>query len=258
MDFGPTDTERRADDGWDGDEDTPPWLDPDAPDYHPRRFIALIYRTSRALLAQKGLLSVGQALNELDEASFASKNPIRTPDSPYFDSRLPVEPDDTNFHDVQTLHGYTALQIGLHPDDPCLEWLQDETVFPVKEALLEFELEFLDAAGPKLRSRGRQQAFRCLEGFLGPVSRLERRDYMALPFAWVREMSAASTDDDRMLVSLRLDSVIQRAQNGLDLRVELAAIREQASIQGLKYQDPERGNRDLLQLFRQPRKLQIP
>lgn len=258
MDLDSSLDERNPEAGWDGPPFGRGWLDEEAPDYHPRRFLAIVYRTTRALLAQKNLLTIGQGLNELDDLTFTSLLPIQREGSPFKDSQLPVSPSEETtpeeFEQIRTMHGYTALQIDIHPDDPCLQWLEDIEYFPAPEDLLRFELEFLALAGQALLHYGRQGAFTVLERFLGPVSRLERRDLMALPFAWVREMKAASTDDDRMLANLRLDSIILRAQDSLDLRVELAAIREQARIQGLTFQDEDRKNRDLLQLFRQPRK----
>jgi hypothetical protein len=232
--------------------------DPDEPDYHGKRFLGLCYRLARAILAQKGVIGAGQSIGEVDQVrSVDIQRPLESTapimgDSPFAGSTAkPGEDSD--------LHVYTALQLELDPADPILFWLEAEHLgafWPDQNTLLRFEARLLKAAGKKLLDGGRLAAFQLLESIIGTASNLERRDLLALPFAYTRDFSTASTDDDRAVMVGRLEKLANRAKVALDLRVEHAVLRSLASVQGLHAVDGDKSQRELVLLLGQPRNRQ--
>lgn len=229
--------------------------DPSEPDYQGKRWMGLCYRLARAILAQKGVIGAGQSIGEVDQVRtvgvdrpLESKLPI-VGDSPYAGSTArPGENPD--------LHIYTALQLELDPDDPLFHWLEGERLeefWPTQAALLRYEARLLKTVGKKLLDGGRLAAFELMEGIVGTAGGMERRDLMALPFAYSREMSSVSTDDDRSVMIGRLEKLANRAKVALDLRVEHAVLRSLATVQGLHAVDGDKSQRELVLLLGQPR-----
>lgn len=222
-------------------------LDPDDPEYLAKRFLGLCYRTTRAILAQRQLLVLGQSLNEAQNQRISTQPDL-------FDSKLPLPANHPlrDNPDLSLLHGYTALQIGIDPDDPVLHWLETPhflTFFPEPEALLDFEAQFLPILGRALIASGRHTALRRAQGIVGPISQMERRDFLSLPYAYLREVSEVSSLEERTLAVARLEAVAHRAKNSLDPRVELAALRQISTLQGLNFQDPDKGHREMILLL---------
>lgn len=99
--------------------------------------------------------------------------------------------------------------------------------------------------------KGKEYAIKAAEGMVGDLTALERRDFGALSYSQVREGASASVEDDRQLMVARLERTVRRAARALDIRLELAAQRELAKVQGLHTADAERGNRELVLLLNQ-------
>lgn len=242
--------------GWGGNRhQTPPprstrspRLDPDDPDYLAQRFLGLCYRTTRAILAQRQLLVCGQSLYEA--------NNQRAPT--IFESKLPLpltHPLNSPDTDPALLHGYTALEIGFDPNDPVLHWLETplfEEFFPEPQALLDFEASFIPIIGRALVNGGRHRALQRVQNFVGPLSSIERRDFLSLPYAYLRELAETTSLEERTLAVARLERVAHRAKIALDPRVELAALRQISTLQGLNFQDPDKGHREMILLLAKP------
>lgn len=229
--------------------------DPDEPDFDGKRFMGMCYRIARALLAQKGVIGAGQSIGEVDQVrSVGIERPLESTapivgDSPFAGSTARPGQDSD-------LHVYTALQLEIDPTDPILHWLEAdhlELLWPDQGCLLRYETRLLKAVGKKLLDGGRLAAFRLLESIVGQASNLERRDLMALPYAYVRDMSAVNTDDDRATMVGRLENLANRAKVALDLRVEHAVLRSLATVQGLHAVDGDKSQRELVLLLGQPR-----
>lgn len=163
--------------------------------------------------------------------------------------------DELDEDETERLAGvfqYAALQAGYEPDDPCLHWFRDDLIeefWPSLTALMNFEAELLEAAGKVAIADGRAKAFLEMQKKLGRPSHAERKDWTALPMAYVRDFQGMSTEDDRTLMVARLEDIVTRAVDALDLGKALAGLRSIAQIQGLTFQDEERSNRQFALLF---------
>lgn len=149
---------------------------------------------------------------------------------------------------------YAALQCGYAPDDPCLHWFQRhliEEFWPSVTALINFEAEFLEPVGRTMIEHGRSKAFLEIQEHLGSPSHAERKDWTALPMAYVRDFEALSTEDDRSLMVARLEELVVKALDQLDLGKAHSAMRTIAQIQGLTFQDEDRAQRQFALLFAQ-------
>lgn len=147
---------------------------------------------------------------------------------------------------------YAALQAGYDPGDPCLHWFKDDLIeefWPSMTALINFESELLELSGKVAIADGRAKAFLEMQKKLGRPSHAERKDWTSLPMAYVRDFQGMSTDDDRTLMVARLEDVVTRSMDALDLGKALAGLRAIAQIQGLTFQDDERSNRQFALLF---------
>lgn len=241
--------------------------DPDDPGYQGQRYLATAYRTTRAILACKRLLFPGRALNEaiderLEGDLLTLPAPIETTSMlgaiAADASPLPSVPTPNLGPDaiqrLATLHGFAALQCGLAPDDECLHWFQAPfiaTFFPSQEALLTFENDLLIRIGKRMISKGKQATLALMTRIFGEPSHWERRDWLSLPLAYVRNFASESIEDDRTLMEARLESISNRARQALDLRTELAASRELSAIKGLRFQDDEAKQRQYAILLAQ-------
>ena len=152
------------------------------------------------------------------------------------------------------MHLLAAFELDFDPEDPVLGHLEEDyilTWFPTEIELLRFEAKIIASAGKRLLSHGRQAAFQRFEAVLGPLSIVERRDFLALGYAYSRELAASGTDDDRAVMVARYEDLIARAKGALDLRVELAANRALSTVQGLTAVDGDRSQRELILLLGQ-------
>lgn len=242
--------------------------DPDDPAaYQGQRFLATAYRTTRAILSCKRLLFPGRSIGEsIDERLEGDLLSLPAPIEPTSmlgavadeAGALPTIPtpalDDEAIQRLATVHGFAALQCGMAPDDECLHWFQAPhlaTYFPSQEALLAFENALLVRIGKRMISKGKQATLALMTKVFGPPSHWERRDWLSLPLAYVRDFSSESIEDDRTLMEARLESITNRARQALDLRTELAASRELSAIKGLRFQDDEAKQRQYAILLAQ-------
>jgi hypothetical protein len=148
-----------------------------------------------------------------------------------------------------TQHLYAAIQAGYDPNDECLHWFHPDHIeefLPNLEQLLNLEYGLLQRAGKRLVSKGRIVAIRSLQRELGLPSAHERRDWGALPAAYVRDFLETTTDDDRSLTVARLELIARKAQNEMDLKTELNAVKLIAQIKGLMFNDLDGRNQKAL------------
>lgn len=257
--------------------------DPTEPDFLWRRFVALAYRTTRAILRSRSILGEGQSLaratllverGELLSQAF----PIPTGDAvvgaaaAFYGANTPTGPQATDPPEVTAriagMHGTVAIELGIDPEDPVLFWFDPKNIveaFPPLSDLLEYEHELLTWTGQKLEvsKKSAATAFETAAG--GRLHRSERIDFMRLAFSDVAEMAEIPQEEERALMVARLEGVIRRAKQSLDIRTELAACRTIAQIQGLTFQDVDQTQRHMRELFSlpppadetQPRRIQI-
>jgi hypothetical protein len=217
--------------------------------------------TSRRLLTQ------GQALaTAIEDTSIFRTVPI-DPSSVLRDAipwliDLPTVPtQETTQEEANRLanaHGFTALKLGLDPDDPCLHWFAPEhflEFFPSAQELLAFEDGLLRYIGRAMVTKGQMVAMARLEKVFGQCSTYERRDWTGLMRAYARDFVSTDTEDDRQVMILRLEGIIRKAQEALDLKTELSAVRQLQAIQGLLFQDQEKTSREtqVLLNYQRPR-----
>lgn len=224
------------------------------------------YRAVRITLLSKGLLSPGESLYEAVVEKF---------DGDILTQRASVRQDSTlgaiagEAHDLPTVATddlspdetksfaahllYAAIQAGYDPNDECLHWFHPDLIeefWPSAELLLRFEERFLQRVGKVLVSRGRQRAMNALTKVLGEPASCERKDWGALPMAYVRNFLEGTTEDDRTLVVARLEVIASKARNELDLKTEMQAVKMIAQVKGLLFNDADgRSQRALAMLF---------
>lgn len=217
--------------------------------------MGLFYRTSRLILAKKGVLGAGQSIAEADTVGVVRPLENRALFGPNH-SDEPANPhaDGANPEKQAENHILAAFEAGYDPEDEVLAYLEADfilTWFPDEARLLAYEAEVLRSAGRQLLANGRSAAFKRLERLLGPISAAERRDYLALPYAYTRDMASTSVEDDRIVMAGRLEAIGKRAREALDTRTELAAMRALATVQGLTQLDADKSNRELILLLGQ-------
>jgi len=225
------------------------------PDATQRRLRALFYRTTRLILSQKGVLGAGQSIAEadtvgivrpLDNRAIFGPNHSDEPASPHSEGANPQKQAEN--------HVLAAFELGFDPQDEVLDYLGADYILtwcPDEQELLRYESKLLRAVGRQLLANGRGAAQKRLEKLLGELSTVERRDMMALPYAYTRDLTISSTDDDRVVMASRLEAIAKRARESLDNRTELAAMRELGRIQGLTAVDADKSNRELILLLGQ-------
>ena len=219
----------------------------------------------------RGCLSVGQSISDassyqdvLGERRPFVHAPVRGIDG----VDVPVMPQPgmskEDLDSVSTLHVLTAFEIGFDPDSAVLHWLTGEMLpwfFPTEDSMLDYEHSLLEEIGNVLLIHGSLSAVKRAESIVGKLSRHEKRDFSALCYSWIRAMQRVDTDDARSLQILRLERMSKKARQALDLRAELAALRESASIQGLRFQTEDNEQRELIASYSVPRKrpqLELP
>ena len=233
---------------------------PESPTFVGERFLALAYRTTRAILIARHLLPAGSAFQELPWDTTGRVVPIdpSTPlrDAGAFLNGRPTLPDVRSSPDeivaLAKGHCLVALLLGADPDDPALHWFQEdhfEEFYPTFFEMLAYEAALLKNVGRVLVNRGRTYAFKRLERVFGEPSVFERRDWAALPVNYLREFASNSTEEDRMLMVARLESIADRARRSLDVRLEAQCARALASILGLTFQDDEKKKKELFMLL---------
>lgn len=239
-------------------------LDEESMDYHGMRFLAAAYRTTRAILMSRFCLVEGQTLNESfyentknifeSTAAFSRNSILDILNKPQGTPALPrKDSSPTEIEDISIMHGYVAMRLGYSPGDPCLHWFDRALIsewMPSAEQLLRYEAELVTDAGEVLVSKGRIGAMCRLSDILGKPSAPERSDWAALPMAYVRDLAVTTTEDDRALMVARLEDLAQKAQNNLDLKTELTALRTLATIQGLTFFDDNKSEREMLHFFK--------
>ena len=97
--------------------------------------------------------------------------------------------------------------------------------------------------------QGRAKAFSEMQEILGTPGQAERKDWTGLPLAYVRDFQGLTTDDDRTLMIARLEELVVKSLEQLDLGKAHSAMRTIAQIQGLTFQDEERSQRQFALLF---------
>lgn len=228
-----------------------------------QRFARASYRTTRLILLSKGLLNPGEALQEAVGDVLTQSKALRPEGSlaaiAAEAGSLPTIPTEDlteeEIKNVASVHIYAAIQIGYEPNDECLHWLRPgliEEFFPKADGLIAFESSLLERAGKRLIEKGRSSALRYLKTTLGDPNPIERKDWSALPMAYVRTFLESTTEDDRTLIVARLELLAVRARESMDTKTELAAVKAIAQIKGLLFNDADgRNMRALAMLFGQ-------
>lgn len=216
-------------------------------------------------MRSKGLLSPGQSLYEVDvekvEGSALSHRAFINANTPLEAiaseaGRLPtVVADDLlpeEVKDFASQHLYAALQAGYDPNDECLHWFHPDFIeefLPSTYELLELEAGLIQRAGELLVSKGRMPAVRYLTKVLGLPSAIERKDWNALPMAYVRDFLETSTEDSRSLMIARVELLARKAEDELDLKTQMAAAKLISQIQGLLFNDLDAKSQRMLALL---------
>ncbi len=225
------------------------------PDQLGKSYMGLCYRLSRRILTQKGLLGLGQTIAEaaslLPESIFADARqfgPERSDE--------PANPHEEGANPQKQAKNLIleAFRLGLDPEDPRLKWLEEDCLhlFPTGDELLRFEDRLSAVLGRKMVDQGRVAALKAAERILGELAGQERRDFVGLSYARSRELASSGTEDDRLVMAARLESISKRARRSLDLRTELAAQRALGSVQGLTQIDADKSQRELILLLGKP------
>ena len=226
------------------------------------------YRSTRLVLLSKRLINPGESLYEavierLDgdvltqRAAIAQDSPLGAIAGDVTDLPTVVidEMKPEEVKDFASQHLYAAIQAGYDPNDECLHWFHPDLIedfWPTPELLLRFESSFLQRIGRVLVSKGRAAGLRSLTRVLGDPSSVERKDWGALPMAYVRDFLESTTDDDRSLIVARLEIMAAKARQELDLKTELQAVKLIAQVKGLLFNDLEgRNQKALAMLFAQ-------
>lgn len=200
----------------------------------------------------------GQSLIEIGGECLIDRSPNTAPGSPYYQSDLPALPCDgltpNELTSLKQYHLFLAMRLGLDPYDPCLQWFEDEAFYPTVDQMMNWEMKLLDIVGPVLREKGRWAAFMRCNELLGALGIMERKDFLSLPYAWVRDVKPADSEEERQLMGMRLEELAIKARDSLDVRAEAAILRQYAQINGLTFQDDERGNRELMVAIRTARR----
>lgn len=213
----------------------------------------------------RGLVRVGRSLSEEIEASAHSKaHPLLTArafaqGSPLdFGEAVPplpclaegLQPDQLEH--LSVLYKTVLEEIGYERSDLALHWFRSDLIgefLPTVDELLCFEHELLEHAGTEVVNGTRFEAYKKVCEVLGAPSRHERRDWTALPVAFVRDFEALSMDDDRALMVSRLERIAREAADALDIGKALQAQNALARVQSLTFQDDTRGQKMLAQIF---------
>ena len=127
---------------------------PESPTFVGERFLALAYRTTRAILIARHLLPAGSAFQELPWDTTGRVVPIdpSTPlrDAGAFLNGRPTLPDVRSSPDeivaLAKGHCLVALLLGADPDDPALHWFQEdhfEEFYPTFFEMLAYEAALL-------------------------------------------------------------------------------------------------------------------
>lgn len=240
--------------------------DEEDPDYQGERFLRAVYRTSRALLICRLLLQQGVSLTReaarCGEANlFQLQAPIASNTMlsslavlmPQPIATLPhPEMDDEEVAQLANAHFTAAMRLGYDHEDPCLRWMDPKCfreLCPSSKALLDFDSQLVTLGGSLAVLEGKGRALQWMTDVFGFVSSAEREDWLGIPIDYVRDFLSMSTDDERALMTARLESVAHAADEALDTRTKLMALRLIASVQGLTFADEGRSQRELLQLL---------
>lgn len=222
------------------------------------RFLGAVYRTTRAILQCKHLLPLGKSLQEAvshDNRIFSNPQSIDPTSalgalSEHHEAVLVHE--GSNLKALSLMHGFAALQVGYEVDDPCLHWFQESLIgefLPDQNQLLEFENEILRKTEVAVESGGRGRGLRRLESLLGRASPYERRDWAGLPMSRLRDLVSSNSEDDRALMIARLERLARQAEEALDVRGALSALRQISAVQGLLFLDNDKKRRQLIELL---------
>lgn len=230
-----------------------------------QRFLAACYRTTRAILLCRHLLPTGQAIGlaieteEIHRATSIDPASVLRDVEPWLRGLPAVPPTSITPEDAERLanaHGYVAVRLGYDPEDPCLFWLEPKhflEFFPSTEELRIFEDSFLRVIAKTLIRRGAIAAMERMEKVLGKPSLYERRDWVALQRAYLRDFVSTNTEDDRQLMIMRLEKMFIDAEEALDVKARASILRTLAAVQGLTFQDAEKSSRELQILLSQQR-----
>ena len=228
------------------------------PDREGKRFLAAAYRTTRAILQCKRLLPLGKSLQEALAHDGRVFTNIQSMDptsalGALSDLREAVLPTDgSDLENLSVMHGFAALHLGYGPEDPCLHWFHKDLIgyfMPDVHQLVMFEDMLLRKVQKPLAQGGKHLALKRMEKILGPASPYERRDWAGLPMSRLRDLAASTTEDDRALMIARLERIAAQAEDALDVRAALSALRQVAAVQGLLFMDNDKQRRQLLELL---------
>lgn len=80
-------------------------------------------------------------------------------------------------------------------------------------------------------------------------STVECNELIKLARACALEVSEGDIDEDRSLMVMRLESFVKRARDSIDLRAELAGLKQLALIQGLSRSDLDNPMKDIIEII---------
>lgn len=127
---------------------------------------------------------------------------------------------------------------------PLVDWQLAQSVWPTRGQIVFWEelviRETLDLIVEGSVPEARRELFR--RHGLDPA---ETHSMVKLALALAREEAQMDTEDQRALITLRLEEFIRRSRESADLRAELAGMKNLAVIHGLGKTDPE----DTMQVF---------
>lgn len=159
---------------------------------------------------------------------------------------------------ISALHLAAAFAIGIDPNDECLHWFHEELLpdfLPTPAQLVRFEDRLLRKVSKVLIDHGRHRTLEIMEKRLGEAGPAERRDWIGIATAPVRDLATLSTDDDRVIMVARLERLIRKAEAALDVRLAASISRQLAAVQGLTFQDQDQKQKELLLLLSQSKQV---
>ena len=243
---------------------------PDDQDARWKAFVALTYRTTRAILRARKLVGEGQTLADAaaetryllrQTAMVDANDPIVGhlvgSDLNLVCSTAPFPDLEHTKHATAALQTFVALELGEPDDSDLLFFLETSRIlehFPSMETFIDFERQLVEYAGARLANGNRPGCQKAITAVFGKLCHAESAVIMRLPFAYLKQYTVSTPAEDRALMVARLERAARRAAASMDTRTEVAVLRSIAQIQGLTYQDVDNEQRNLREIFRGPPK----
>ncbi len=144
------------------------------------------------------------------------------------------------------------LDISNSPVVPYL--LEGPRWWPSPADLCEYEATLLDYTLGLLVDSGNSHALSVLtqphDLFHIPLRRFEAANLLRLTLQEAYNRQYAEVEEHRAVVSIRLEDLIQRSRQAMDMRVELGAIKQLATVQGVTRSEPEDAQSEFARVVR--------